>query len=64
VAQNAINNAISAILDIDSYAHNRVRSILEAILVLIPSYDGAMNLGGGRKAILEHGAIQAEMIYI
>ena len=55
--------AISAILDIDSNSHNRVRSILKAISVNIPSYNGAMNPGGGRKAILEHGAIQVEMIY-
>jgi len=55
--------AISAILDIDSNAHNRVRAILEAISVIILSYNNAMNPGGGRKAILEHGAIQAEMIY-
>ena len=55
--------AISAILDIDSNAHNRARAILEAISVNIPSYNGAMNPGGGRKAILEHGAIQVEMIY-
>ena len=55
--------AISAILDIDSNSHNRVRAILKAISVNIPSYNGVINPGGGRKAILEHGAIQAEMIY-
>ena len=55
---------ICGILDIKyDNSHTAVRNVLLEIVQNLQHYDGRMNHGGGRKAIIEHGTVQAEIVY-
>ena len=55
--------AISGILDIPVNSHTAVRAVLEEIVQNVPAYNGDINRGGGRKAMIEHGTVQADIVY-
>ena len=55
---------ICGILDIKyDNSHTAVRNVLLEIVQNLQHYDGRINHGGGRKAIIEHGTVQAEIVY-
>ena len=55
--------ASCGILDINHNLHTAVRNVLLEIVQNLQHYDGKINHGDGRKAIIEHGTVQAEIVY-